>query len=209
MTDRFLTRAEVDHLAGQLELLPEIEREIAIGLTGQTRMSESNGRSQPRSRPPYPVHLQVLCDDLKTELVSAVRDICESRTLDYSGADTITGAGKWIHHNRFALQLMESGVETFESLCKVIDRCGRTLGQDDAAPLAPAERDRARAAIVTVSTIEAVAKRVGAQGLTSKRLRLLAKKSAVRPVTTAADGSVLYRLGEVLDAHRDMPKRGA
>lgn len=208
MTPRFLTDAEVDYLADQLALLPEIERELAIALTGQSRTGDSSGpRSQPRSRPPYPIHLQVLADELKAMLVAAVRDVEEARGPAYDSGDTITACGVWLAKHRTALQAMESGIETFDDLCAIIDRCTQCLGWHQVPPLAPAEREAARSAIVTASTVEAIAKRVGAQGLNDKRLRLLAKRGAVRSVSVAADGSVLYRLGDVLDAHRDTPSR--
>lgn len=206
---RYLTRAEVEYLAEKLDQLPEIERELAIALTGQTRSPDTSGpRSQPRSRPPYPVHIEVLLDELKAKLVTAVRDVEQTRGIVYESGDTITACGVWLKRHRVALQMMATGVKRFDSLCTIIDRCSNTLGRNHVAPLAPAEKAMARSAIVTASTIETVAKRVGAQGLNDRRLRLLAKRGAVRSVSTAADGSILYRLGDVLDAHRDTPRRG-
>lgn len=206
---RFLSDAEVDHLADRLAQLPEIERELAIALTGQTHAVDAAvARSQPRSRPPYPIHLQVLADQLKAALVAAVRDVSETRGHVYDGADTITGCGVWLSRHRSALRTMDSGVETFEQLCGLIDQCAHHLGWHRTPPLAPAERDAARVAIVTASTVEAIARRVGAGGLTSQRLRSLARRGHIRQVGKAADGTALYRLGEVLDAHRDTPRAG-
>lgn len=205
---RYLTDAEVDYLADRLAQLPEIERELAIALAGQTRQSDGSGpRSQPRSRPPYPIHLQVLADELKAKLVAAVRDIEETRGPVYDSGDTATACGVWLTRHRSALQTMESGVEIFDELCEVIDRATSCLGWNQSPPLGAAEREAARSAIVTASTVESIAKRVGAQGLNDRRLRLLSKRGAVRSLGMAADGSVLYRLGDVLDAHRDTPSR--
>ena len=212
MTDeqqRFLSRADVEYLRDQLDALPEIEQDLAIALTAEIHVAPSGSgrRTQPRSRPPYPIHLEALRDELKAELVAAVRDICETRGLTYDGADTITGCGAWLTRNRFALQLMDSGVKTFELLCKIINRSRRTLGYDDVAPLAPAEKSAARVAFVSLSTIEAVARRCGEYELTRKRLRWLAEREFVVPVNKYPDGTLAYRLGDVLDAHRDAPSR--
>lgn len=205
---RYLTDAEVDYLADRLSQLPEIERELAIALTGQTRQGDSSGpRSQPRSRPPYPIHLQVLADELKADLVAAVRDMETDRGLVYDSGDTSTACGAWIARHRVVLKSMKLGVAHFTDLCDDIDRCTSSLGWHQTPPLGAAEREAARSAIVTASTVESIAKRVGAQGLNDRRLQLLAKKGAVRSVSTAADGSILYRLGDVLDAHRDTPSR--
>lgn len=208
MTTRFLTDAELDYMADRLGRLPDIEQDLAIALTGQSARPDGSGpRSQPRSRPPYPIHLQVLADELKATLVAVVRDVEEQRGLRYDSGDTITACGQWLHKHRHVLKAMESGGDRFDELVEIIDRCVKVLGRNQVSPLAPAEREAARQAIVSASTVEAIAKRVGVQGLNAARLRLLARRGVVKPVATGPDGSILFRLGEVLDGHRATPAR--
>lgn len=205
MTEPYLTRAEIDHLADQLAKLPGLEAELAVAVTGMRRGGPTR-RSTPRSRPPYSIEMQSLIDDLRATLVAVIRDLCEQRTIDYTGGLSIAGMGKWLHRNRYGLQLIESGVESFTDVCAIIDRCERSLsfgGRD--APLAAEDRMKAEDARVSLSTVEVVARRVGELDLTRGRLRRLVSASKVRPLTTTADGTKLYRFGDIVAAHRNSP----
>lgn len=202
MSDPYLTRAEIDHLANELAKLPGIEAELAVAVTGSRRGGVVR-RSMPRSRPPYSIEMQSLIDDLRNTLVAVIRDLCEQRTLDYDGAGSISGMGKWLHANRFGLQLIESGVESFNDVCSVIQRCERSMAWSSMdAPLAAEDRAKAEDARVSLSTIEVVARRVGEMDLTRGRLRRLIRESNLRPLTKTADGTKLYRFGDVVTAHR-------
>lgn len=202
MSDPYLTRAEIDHLANELAKLPGIEAELAVAVTGSRRGGVVR-RSMPRSRPPYSIEMQSLIDDLRNTLVAVIRDLCEQRTLDYDGAGSISGMGKWLHANRFGLQLIESGVESFNDVCSVIQRCERSMAWSSMdAPLAAEDRAKAEDARVSLSTIEVVARRVGEMDLTRGRLRRLIRESNLKPLTKTADGTKLYRFGDVVTAHR-------
>lgn len=206
MTEPYLTRAEIDHLADQLAKLPGLEAELAVAVTGMRRGGPTR-RSTPRSRPPYSIEMQSLIDDLRATLVAVIRDLCEQRALDYDGSSSISGMGKWLTRNRYGLQLIESGVESFHDLCEIITRCERAMAWSSSmdAPLAAEDRAKAEDARVSLSTVEVVARRVGEMDLTRGRLRRLVKQSRVRPLTTAADGTKLYRFGDIVAAHRDAP----
>lgn len=202
MSDLYLTRAEIDHLANELAKLPGIEAELAVAVTGMRRGAPVR-RAVPRSKPPYSIEMQSLIDDLRNTLVAVVRDLCEQRGLEYDGGRSISGIGKWLHANRFGLQLIESGVESFNDLCTIITRCERSLSWSSMdAPLAAEDRAKAEDARVSLSTIEVVARRVGEMDLTRGRLRRLIRESNLRPLTKTADGTKLYRFGDVVTAHR-------
>lgn len=202
MSDPYLTRAEIDHLANELAKLPGIEAELAVAVTGVRRGAPVR-RAVPRSKPPYSIEMQSLIDDLRNTLVAVVRDLCEQRGLEYDGGQSISGISKWLHANRFGLQLIESGVESFNDLCTIITRCERSLSWSSMdAPLAAEDRAKAEDARVSLSTIEVVARRVGEMDLTRGRLRLLIRESNLKPLAKTADGTKLYRFGDVVTAHR-------
>lgn len=206
MTDRYLTRAEIDHLATQLAKLSILEVELAVAVTGVHR-GNSVRRSAPASRPPYSIEMQCLIDDLANVLWAVIRDLCEQRGLEYDSSASIAGMGKWLHGNRFGLQLIESGVESFNDVCNVIRRCEKALAYGDMpAPLLAEDRAKAEDARVSLSTIETVARSVGELDLTRGRLRRLIRQSDLSPLTTTADGTKLYRFGDVVSAHRAAPK---
>ena len=73
MSDPYLTRAEIDHLANELAKLPGIEAELAVAVTGVRRGAPVR-RAVPRSKPPYSIEMQSLIDDLRDTLVAVVRD---------------------------------------------------------------------------------------------------------------------------------------
>lgn len=205
----YLTRAEVEHLADQLAKLPGLEVELAVAVTG-VRRGTAGRRSMPRSRPPYSIEMQQLIDDLANTLSTVIRDLCEQRGMVYDGGASVAGMGKWLHANRFGLQLIESGVESFNDVCSMIERCERAVSfRTLDAPLAAEDRSKAEDARVSLSTVETVARRVGEVDLTRGRLRRLIAQSKVRPLESpAAKGGVkLYRFGDIVAAHRDAPRK--
>lgn len=207
-TGAYLTRAEIDHLADELAKLPGLEAELAVAVTGMRRGGPVR-RSVPRSKPPYSIEMQSLIDDLRNTLVAVIRDLCEQRALDYDGSSSISGMGKWLTRNRYGLQLIESGAESFHDLCEIITRCERAMAWSTDPPLAPAEKHAARGAFVTATTIEIVARRVGVYGLTEDRLRYLARKGRIRASNRPGNTDArVYLLGDVLDAHNATPTRG-
>lgn len=231
MTDEgFLTRAEVEHLAEKLDHVRDLEREMAIALTGQTRPQAAGGYSRhqkPGSRPPYPIHIADLLDELGNELSTTCRDIEETRGHRYDAGCTLVAMADWITEQRFALSFMENGVETFDCLCKIIDRCRAAMGHitEDWSAY---KVDDARRQALTAYEIEHVAKRLGEQGwgLNRQRVDRLKKAKKIRPVEMelvtvgdedegGKDGKGKVRkvdrfwMGEVLDAHLKTPRRRA
>lgn len=201
--DGFLTRAEVDYLAEKLSHVPDLESEMAIALTGQSSARGNTGRRmKPGSRPPYPLHIEAMLDELKAELVGAVRHVIESRGIDYDGGDTLSGCSKWLIRYRFALSMMVDAGETFDGLCKVIDRARRTMQHEEREEISRAQVDAANRQVVTSSQVEVLARKLGEdfRTLNRKRVDYLRKRGVLRG--ECHDGEWFYRLGDVLEAHR-------
>lgn len=210
MTEPYLTRAEIDHLADQLAKLPGLEAELAVAVTGMRRGGPTR-RSTPRSRPPYSIEMQSLIDDLTSTLVTVIRDLCEQRALDYDGAGSISGMGKWLHANRFGLQLIDSGVESFHNLCQVISRCERAMSWSEQEYAVTPERvEAANRQVVTGPQVEKLAYKLGelAQGLNRKRVTYLRRRKLLKgwqddgECHGDVDPEWKYYLGDVLAAHQ-------
>lgn len=213
-TDGFLTRAEVNHLSEKLGHVRDLESEMAIALTGETR-APSTGytrHQRPGSRPPYPIHIEDLLDRLTNELDAAADSICKHRGLDYDGGHTLSGRAAWINRYRFALSMIEDADQTFDRLCKIIDTCRRTMNHTD-QEWSGYQVEEANRQILNAYQIEKLAKRIGEQGwgLNRQRIARLTKRGRLHPIrTTTGDRDAnLYRLGDVLDAHAKTPRRGA
>lgn len=216
--DGFLTRAEVDYLAEKLSHVPDLESEMAIALTGRSSARGNTGRRmKPGSRPPYPLHIEAMLDELKAELVGAVRHVIESRGIDYDGGDTLSGCSKWLIRYRFALSMMVDAGETFDGLCKVIDRARRTMQHEERMDFTEAHRKEANKKLMTAPGIEDLAKLIGepGHGLNRQRISRLVNAGRLHPesgcVVLDKNGvpkdTRVYRLGDVLDAHAEAPKR--
>lgn len=214
MTDPYLTRAEINKLADELAKIPGIVDELAVAVTG-TRRGTPTRRSTPRSRPPYSIEMQSLIDDLRNTLVAVVRDLCEQRDMDYDGSDSIPGIGEWLHRNRFGLQLIESGVESFHDICQIIERCERSLSWGDQEYRIPKEREdemvaRANRFEVDAAAVARMASKLGdqAKGLNRDRVDYLRRHGylnghrAVDDETGEETGKWWYYLGDVLKAHK-------
>ena len=209
-TGAYLTRAEIDYLADQLAKLPGLEMELAVAVTGMRR-STGGRRSVPRSKPPYSIEMQALIDDLTSTLVTAIRDLCEQRALDYDGSSSISGMGKWLTRNRYGLQLIESGVESFHDLCEIITRCERAMAWSEQEYAVTPERvEAANRQVVTGPQVEKLAYKLGelAQGLNRKRVTYLRRRNLLQgwqddgECHSDVDPEWKYYLGDVLAAHQ-------
>lgn len=207
--DLTVTRAEIELLAEKLATVSDLSEEMAIALTGESRISDGGlgiRRPQPGSREPYPLHLESLIDDLMNELSTTVRHICEVRGLTGGGGGCASMAS-WLIRYRMAIAVMPDGGEIFESLCKVIDRCARAMNQtEDEYVIDQRRLDQANKSVVTLATIEPIARKLGdlGKGLNRERMRTLAKRGGLEHVSIDDDTKAkFYRLGDVLEAHKN------
>ncbi|HEY9315804.1 hypothetical protein [Williamsia sp.] len=205
-----VTRAELEYLKDKLDQVVDLERRMAIALTdGQSRNSDGGlgiRRPQPGPREPYGLHVEVLLDELQNELTTTVRHICEVRGLSYQGSRYPTALAKWLIRYRVAIAVMEDGGEIFKKLCRIIDRCARSMNTNEREYTIDEEMVKeANRQIVTVSTIEKLAHKLDkvGKGLNARRMRTLCKHAGLTHVSEDPDtGTRFYRLGDVLDAHK-------
>lgn len=203
----FLSRAEIIHLAEKLSHVSDLEREMAIALTGQTRPRGGGytRHQKPGSKPPYPLHIADLLDELGNELTTTARDICEHRGLEYDGGSSIAGVAKWISHHRHALAFMAHAAELFEGMCSIIDRCQRAMNHIEAEHVIDHARvEAANRQVVTREAMEKLAPKLGeaAKGLTARRVKYMENRGVLDRAGTDPDSGVaFYRLGDVLHAH--------
>lgn len=213
--DLTVTRAELEILKEKLEQVVDLERRMAIALTdGQSRMSDGGlgiRRPQPGSREPYSIHVDVLLDELQSELTTTVRHICESRGLSYEGSGYPTALSKWLIRYRVAIAVMPDGAEIFEKLCKLVDRCARSMNTTEREYVIDQEMvNEANRSIVTLSTIEPIARKLGdvGKGLNRDRMRTLTKRGGLAHASEDEDTKTkFYRLGDVLEAHQSYSSR--
>lgn len=208
-----LTPKELKTLATRLDTIDDIELRAAIALSGgsTTPPDLNHTRPQPRSQPPYPLHLEAMLETLYNELGTVARDMCESRGVTYPGGRSCSAVAHWISDYRTSLATMPHGVELYDGLLKAIDDAARAVNQLDAERAISREMvDAANRSIITLSTVDSIARSLGdsAKGLNRERMRTLVKRGWLFSVSEDPDsGTKFYRLGDVLAAHRNCSKR--
>lgn len=164
-------------------------------------------------RAPHDEGAQLVADGLHGALSTAIRHATEERGLPYpSGCRSMVGMCVWLRRNMIAFAMSEGSTEWADDIVawswrvvQVVD-----LPPDDYVHIDPAQVKRANAQVVTLGTIDVVARWLGdlGVGLNARRLRTLAAREQVRPDgEDAATGTKFYRLGDVLDAHHRHPRR--
>ena len=205
-----VTRAEIAYLMNKLEQVSDLEGRMAVALTdGQSRNSDGGlgiRRPQPRSKEPYSLHVDTLLDELQNELTTTVRHICEVRGLNYKGGTYPSELATWLIQYRMAIPVMVDGAEIFEKLCKIIDRCGRSMNTVEREYVINASRlEAANRKVMTGVQIEKLAHKLGddGKGLTRKRVDSLRIRHGLSGSQDADTRVWFYRLGDVIKAHRE------
>lgn len=208
-----LTEAELRTLATKLDTIRDIELEAAIALTGQASNTQGpvTSRPQPRSKPPYPLHLQAMLERLYNELATTARDMSEHRGLSYGGGQSCYAVARWISDYRMSLATMPHGIELYDGLIEAIDRVAQAMNQaEDERVISQAMVEAANRSVVTVSSIEGIARKLGTEGkgLTRERMQTLIRHSGLSSASVDPDtGTKFYRLGDVLFFHASHKQR--
>lgn len=206
----FILRSEIDYLKGKLELVvdPDLLDAMYASLAPGASMGSfggAGGGRQQRSKPPYAMHIEALIDELRNELSTVVRDMCETRKITYDGDPGSRALAAWIIRYRYGLAMMQQAPDLFKGLCAVIDKCLRSVGQ-----LEPEYRvtdNRVKAANRQVKTgpqIERLARQLGdeGKGLTRKRVDHLRRIGELAGTQDSETGTWFYHLGDVISAHK-------
>lgn len=216
--DFYLDKIQQAKLRDKLGLVPALVEDLAVTITRQARIQKSGlgkpRRQRPESRLPFHLGAAEAADELHSCLVAWVRFVCEERQMHYRDSDNDISLARWLRRNIVTLALIEGSEEACDELCERIDECRRhvDLPPDDDVVIDRVRVEAANRSVITLSTIDGIASRLGdiGKGLNRDRLRLLAKRGDVRPVSEDPDtGTRFYRLGDVLHAHHNREKRKA
>lgn len=212
MTDkqpRFITKGEIEALNAKLATVPELVEELAVYMTGEPRRGASNesARPAPKSRPPVPVDRYTIAAPLMTALHDAVDAILAAHSLDEPSRLPIPMAA-WLRRHRSALQTMPAGVRLADHLLTTIERLSARLLPGDDYYVDPQMVEQANRQIVTAGQAERIARSLGehGKGLNRRRIDALRRRGKLAATRTSDAGEWLYRLGDVLDAHRKARK---
>lgn len=212
--DFYLPRDQQTKLRDKLDQVPSLVEELATTITGQARiMRPGLGRlkhTKPGSRLPFNLAAAGVATELDRCLAGWVQFVCQARQVRYTGHRNALSHANWLKRNMTVLALIDGSQNAYEDIAGRIIECQNIidLPPDDEIHI---DRTRVKAAnksVVTLSTIDGIARRCGAVGLNRDRLRLLVKAGLVKPASIDKDsGTHFYRLGAVLDAHNKHTRR--
>ncbi|ROZ88997.1 hypothetical protein [Gordonia sp. OPL2] len=206
----FILRAEIDYLKGKLEAVvdPDLLDAMYTSLSPDASMGSfggGGGSRQQHSKPPYAMHIEALIDELRNELATVIRDMCETRKVEYTDGQDERAMARWLIQNRYGLAMMQQAPELFEGLVTVIDKCLRSVGQlQPEYRVTPTKVKAANKQVVTGPQVEKLARQLGdeARGLTRKRVDHLRRIGELDGTQDAESGTWFYHLGDVIDAHK-------
>lgn len=204
-----------------------------------TRRDTTSFRRPKKLRAKSPVNegAQDVADELRTTLSTAIRHVCETRCIQFMpvgythhrsfigplrederrvpagyDASSLLVLTKWLRKHMISFAMTEGCVEWADT----IDACAHRLRKvidlppDDYVHIDPAQVRRANRQVITLGTIDVVARRLGelGDGLNARRIRTLVKRGELQADSEdGATGTKFYRLGDVLDAHHRHARR--
>lgn len=208
-----------------------ITKQSRIGKVGQSRKPR-----RPSEQPlPYNADAAEAADALHNELAGWVKLVCEQRAMDFlplgylpesfvgplrpgqkrldSGYVASTrDLARWLERYIVALAMTHGAEMAWPLICDVVDRAERIVCPPSRPhPIDQARYARARAQFLNASGIATLAKELGEEyrHLTQRRVYVLqrAGKITAVPGPWRQDWPTLFQVGQVLDAHLDMPIR--
>lgn len=206
-----LQRHEVKRLREVLAGVPGLVEDLLNVECRTARLSKpgmSKGRrpKQLGSSVPFHIGAAEAADLLHATLVGWVRVMLDQGRGRGHPADATLSIAAWLHRNAEALALCEGSAEALDEIERAVGECRRMVDipPDDEVVIDPRRLEAANKSLVTLSTIETIARKIGepGRGLNRERLRLLAKHRDVKPASEdGQSGTKFYRLGDVIDAH--------
>lgn len=210
----FLSRDQQADLVDLLDQVPGLCEDLAITTCRQDRLTPKapmgSGKGDDTQPLPYNPNASDAAQHLHWQIAIWAREVCESRGIDYDGADTTPGVARWLSRHVVSLAMTEGAERAPAEIEAAIRNARRATDRpaDERPRWTPERVNAARAEVYNVSGIAALAPELGKawSGLDVKRMETLIRAQAIRPAGTCPAGA-LYRVGDCLDAHLAHPTR--
>ncbi|EOM77918.1 hypothetical protein DW322_08780 [Rhodococcus rhodnii] len=211
----YLTIADRNQLVATLREIPDLAADLAaaIALPGYPRRYslEPRVRGSGETPVPFPAEAQDAADVLTNELWGWIRLVLEQRRMDYDGATSLEGLARWLQRNIIALSMTEGSGDAPRMIEAAVKLARRACRTPRARTYGGTVRE-AESFELNAKAIERMRCELGDEyaGLTTRRIRTLRDRGLLTPVRTVptTDGPLdVFRLGDVLSAHRSHPTR--
>jgi hypothetical protein len=211
----FIERHDLKLLRELLHEIPELTVQLGIAVTKQARLGEVGRSRKPRrpSEQPLPYHAGAaeVAAELHNALVGWVRLTCEQRAIPYNGPTGPAGLAMWLERNAYALAMTEGSETALDELQGSVRRAEWIVCPPHMLVTIDQEQiERARRLRLNASGIATLARELGEEyrHLTKRRVHVLKEAALVKPVPGPwRPDWVLFKVGEVLDAHLVLPIR--
>lgn len=205
-----LTEGDLNDLARTLDqITTDLVDRLAIASEPWSRLGISGPhvQSQPCSRPPYNLGAEIILEELRNELTTTVRHMCEHRRIDVPAVNSLVAAAGWIRKHRVAIAVMPDGHDIVRALTRAVDHAVRSVGVVEQEYRIPRHREqemtaRANRIDVDAAAVARMAHKLGdqAKGLNRDRVDFLRRKGYL--AGEQVNGKWWYKLGDVLAAHK-------
>lgn len=205
-------RQMLDKLLGEI---PGLVDDLAITIcrqdrTGKGGMKISSGSDEQPM--PFNVGASDAGDYLRNELNTWARLVCEERFISYDGSDSVVGVSVWLRKNLASLAMTQGAEDALPGIESAMKRCRRAMDipADDDVAVPVVDVAQARNSELNAAAIARMRHELGLPELNARRIETLLKAGALKPcrvVSMPKRDLVVYRLGDVLDAHEQFPSR--
>ncbi|MDJ0489133.1 hypothetical protein QNA24_22405 [Rhodococcus qingshengii] len=205
-------RQMLDKLLGEI---PGLIDDLAITIcrqdrTGKGGMKISSGSDEQPM--PFNVGASNAGDYLRNELNTWARLVCEERYISYDGSDSVVGVSVWLRKNLASLAMTQGAEDALPGIESAMKRCRRAMDipADDDVAVPVVDVAQARNSELNAAAIARMRHELGLPELNARRIETLLKAGALKPhrvVAMPKKDLVVYRLGDVLDAHEQFPCR--
>lgn len=205
-------RQMLDRLLGEI---PGLIDDLAITIcrqdrTGKGGMKISSGSDEQPM--PFNVGASDAGDYLRNELNTWARLVCEERFISYDGSDSVVGVSVWLRKNLASLAMTQGAEDALPGIESAMKRCRRAMDipADDDVAVPVVDVAQARNSELNAAAIARMRHELGLPELNARRIETLLKAGALKPcrvVSMPKRDLVVYRLGDVLDAHEQFPCR--
>lgn len=208
----FLNEDEILDLADKLDRVASdhLVEEMRQAADGQGRTVDLAGISTaPRSKPPYPIGMAALIDELHNELSTTIRLLEEERGQHFSGSSDVTGMAAWLSRKVRDIALMEAAPEIHQGLTGVIRRSLESVHLGERIQVTQSMLDDPTITWqwYTAGELGKLGRKFGDTTLTKRRVEFLAAQHGLKGYRHPDTRVTTYRLDVVLRAHRAAPTR--
>ncbi|MCZ4649500.1 hypothetical protein O4106_22005 [Rhodococcus pyridinivorans] len=178
--------------------------ELDNTITRQTAKVQTVGGASPETPLPLNINAMDVAIELHGTLGDWINQVCLTHKHRHPGRLRIGPAAAWLYRHYLDLMRHENIVQAAKQIIESYDRAYRIVDLKDQRPLPEIDQtkvDEADRMVLNASAAARLAKSVGYQDLTVRRIKYLRESGRITPVHTAGR-NVVFLFGDIRRAHQ-------